>query len=68
MQDSFGHIVQTIQLLPVEQKEELKFLIEKYLIEEKRNSIRASYNDSLAESKKKKLKFSGKISSLKKML
>ncbi|RJP65719.1 MAG: hypothetical protein C4539_12850 [Ignavibacteriales bacterium] len=68
MQDSFGHIVHTIQLLPIEQKEELKFLLEKYLIEEKRNSILTSYNDSLVESKKKKLKFSGKISSLKKML
>lgn len=68
MQDSFGHIVQTIQLLPVEQKEELKFLLERYLIEEKRDSILSSYKESLAESKTKKLKFSGKISSLKKML
>ena len=62
----FSDLVEEIKLLDKEEKEELKNLLEKYIIEERREKILENYKDSLKEVEKGELKFSKDISSLKK--
>ncbi len=64
----FSDLVEEIKLLDKEEKEELKNLLEKYIIEERREKILENYKDSLKEVEKGELKFSKDISSLKKEL
>ena len=52
----------------MEEKMELKFLLERALIEERRREIKESGKRSLEELKRGKLKFSSSISELKKSL
>ncbi len=68
MENTFNYLVNEIQKLPLKEKEELKFLIEKYLIEEKREKIFKNYKATLKEEKEKKLKFSSDPEELKKGL
>jgi len=68
MENTFNNIVETVQKLSLSQKEELKFLLEKYLIEERRNEIFENFGQSVKEHKSGSLKFSGNIKSFKKML
>ncbi len=66
--ERYDTLVESIKNLPLDEKEELKSLIEKYIIEERRNEIEAHYKKSLSELKKGKLKFSSDIKELKDML
>ena len=52
----------------VEEKEELRFLLERALIEERRGEIQSNNRRSLDEVKRGKLKFSSSIGDLKKSL
>ncbi len=65
---TYNNLVGEIQNLSFEDKENLKELLEKYLIEEKRESIYKEYQESVQELKEGKLKFSDDIEELKKML
>ena len=65
---SFGTLVEKIRTCSVEEKEELKFLLERALIEERRGEIRANHRRSLDEVKRGKVKFSSSIADLKKSL
>jgi tRNA A22 N-methylase len=65
---TYNILVDEIKKLPLDEKEDLKNLLDKYLIEEKRNKIYKKYKKSLSEVKEGKLKYSNNIDTLKKEL
>ena len=66
MEVRYDILVENIKKLPLPEKEELKDLIEKYIIEEKREKIYENYLKSLNEYKEHKLQFSSNINELRK--
>jgi len=64
----FNNIIETIYGLPLEDRLEIKNLIEHSIADTRRNEIANNYKSSLEEQKSEKLKFSSKINELKKML
>jgi len=64
----FDTIIDTIYSLSLEERLEIKTLLEHNIAASRRDEIAGNYKDSLEESKSGKLKFSSKISDLKKML
>ncbi|HRD37784.1 MAG TPA: hypothetical protein PLC65_04060 [Bacteroidia bacterium] len=64
----FSQIVEDIKKLSLSEKEELQALLEKYLIEARRDEIQSHFEESKEEYKKGKLKSSSNINSLKKSL
>jgi hypothetical protein len=58
---TYNNLVGEIQNLSFEDKESLKELLEKYLIEEKRESIYKDYRESAQELQEGRLKFSDDI-------
>ncbi|MCX6165000.1 MAG: hypothetical protein NTU73_09125 [Ignavibacteriae bacterium] len=65
---TYNILIDEIKKLPLEEKEDLKNLLDKYLIEEKRNNIYENYKESLSKVKEGKIKFSNNIDELKKIL
>jgi hypothetical protein len=65
---SFATLVEEIKKLPLEDKIELKYLIEKYVIEERRNKIYKNYKKSLMEAERGELEFSDDVDELKLVL
>ena len=68
MSQKYNTLVEEVKKLSVEEKEELKFLIEKYLVEERRDEIFKNYQESKREIEEEQLEFSGDIKRLKEML
>ena len=68
MSSDFSSLVEEVKKISSEDKEELKFLIEKYLIEERREEIYRNYKDSLQELNANKLEFSSDIKKLYEMI
>jgi hypothetical protein len=68
MSVTFNSLVEGVRACSTEEKAELKFLLERALIEERREEILADHRRSLAELKTRKPKFSSSISELKKSL
>jgi hypothetical protein len=68
MRLDYGRIVNEIRNLPIEEKHEIKALVEKYILEERREEIRRNYRRSMREAKKGRLKFSSQLSDLKTQL
>jgi len=68
MTHNFAEIVEEIKQLSTEEKEELQDLLERYLIEQRRDEIYVNYQSSLKELKENKLTFSGDIDKLREML
>jgi len=68
MGSSFAELVEEVKTLSVREKEELQQLIEKYLIEERRDEILDNYVHSLTELEEGKLQFSNDMDTLKGML
>jgi len=66
MEVRYDILLENIKKLPLPEKEELKNLIEKYIIEEKREKIYENYLKSLNEYKEDKLQFSSDINELRK--
>lgn len=64
----YSKIVNEIRNLPLEEKEEIKVLLEKYIIEERRAEIFKNYKISRKESRSRKLIFSSKVDELKKTI
>ena len=64
----FNTIVETIYILPLEEKEELKNLLEHNIADSRRDEIALNYKSAQAEHKAGKLKFASSINELKKML
>jgi hypothetical protein len=54
---TYNLLVNEIKKLPLDEKEDLKNLLDKYLIEEKRSKIYKKYKKSLLEVKEGKIKF-----------
>ena len=65
---NFNNIVETIYGLPLKDKMEIITLLEHNVADARREEIAANYKKSTLEQKAGKLKFSSKISGLKKML
>jgi len=64
----YRKIVNEIRNLPLEDKEEIRILLEKYIIEERRAEIFENYKKSRREGRSRKLVFSNKVAELKKMI
>ena len=64
----FNRVVETIYSLPIEDKIELKTLLEHNIAETRRNEIVDSFKKTQAEQKDGSLQFSSNIEDLKKML
>ena len=65
---SFTEITEEVQEMPFEEKVELQRLLEKYIIEERRQEIYETYKDSKRLVAEGKVKYSSDINELKKML
>jgi hypothetical protein len=65
---SFDTLVENVRSCSTEEKQELKFLLERALIEERREEIHQNHRRSMEELKRGKAKFSSSISELKKSL
>ena len=65
MSTDFAEVVEEVKKMSSEDKEELKFLLERYLVEEQREEIYINYKKSLKELDKNKLNFSNDINKLK---
>ena len=61
---TFSDVVEAVKNLSGEEKEEIKYLIEQYLREEKREEIYQNYLNSKQAEKEEKLKFSENINDL----
>ena len=68
MTPGFETLVEEVRNCSIEEKEDLKFLLERALIDERRGGILANHRRSLDEVKRGKLKFSSSIGDLKKSL
>ncbi|MDQ7054912.1 MAG: hypothetical protein Q9P14_19265 [candidate division KSB1 bacterium] len=68
MEMQYDVLIENIKNLSLSDKEELKKLIEKYFIEEKRKEIAKNYSKSIAELRKGKLSFSSNIDELRKSI
>jgi hypothetical protein len=68
MELTFNNILQLINNLSLIEKEEIKFIIEKNIVEEKRNYIYKNYITAKKEFKKNKLIFSKDINKLKDLI
>jgi hypothetical protein len=64
----FEELVDEIKNLPLEDKEEIKTLVEKYIIEERREDILNNYKKSRKEGLNKKPGYSDNVEELKKQL
>jgi coenzyme F420-reducing hydrogenase alpha subunit len=65
---TFESLVEEIKKLSLEEKQEVKFLTEKFLIEERRNEIYKNYEESIKELDENSLEFSSDIDRLKEIL
>lgn len=65
---SFSNILERIYNLPLEDREELKMLLENNISDSKRDEILTNAKKAKTEEANKKLKFSSSIKELKKML
>ncbi|MDM8548908.1 hypothetical protein QUF72_02475 [Desulfobacterales bacterium HSG2] len=68
MNANFAHVVEDVKQLSTEQKEELFFLVERYLIEERREEIYNDYEEAQTEFSENKLEFSSDINQLRELL
>ena len=68
MSSSFADIVEEVKALSTQEKQELHKLIEKYLIEERREEIYQNYICSLSELEDGKAEFSNDADKLKGLL
>jgi hypothetical protein len=68
MNKNFATIVEDIQKLSTEEKEELRALLEKYLVEARREEIYQNYLDSKKRVQRGELEFSSDTEQLRKTL
>lgn len=68
MSINFRDLVEEVKKLSLIEKEELKFLVERFVVEERRNEVNKHYKESIKEFKKGKLIFSKDLNKLKETL
>lgn len=61
-------LIENIKNLPLEEKQELKSLLEKYIIDERRQDIYIHYQESMKNLRNGELKFSSDINRLKQII
>ncbi len=61
----FSNVIEDIKKLSLEEKETLRFLLERYLVEERRSEIQKNYENSQKELRENQITFSSDIESLK---
>jgi hypothetical protein len=64
----FADIVETMYNLPLEEREELRNLLEHNIVESRREEMKLHFNSAQAQEKSGALKFSSDLNELKKML
>lgn len=65
---SYSELIEEIQLLPTEEKIEVRSLIDKYLIEERREEIYQNHLEAIKMAERGELKFTSDTDELMKML
>lgn len=65
---SFDKLLETLYRLSIEDKEEVKVLLENHIVEARRAKMASNHKKSMVEEKSGKLKFSSSVKELKKML
>ena len=65
MPSDFATIIEAVQNMSTNDKKELKFLLEKYIIDEKREEIYKNFKASQKELQENKLDFSSDMNELK---
>ena len=68
MSINFRDLVEEAKKLSLTEKEELKFLVERFVVEERRSEVNKHYKESIKEFKKGKLIFSSDLNKLKETL
>lgn len=68
MNIGFADVVEEVKQLSTEEKQELRSLIDSYLIEERRHEIFENFEASRAELERGELKFSSNAEDLRKIL
>ncbi len=66
MEIRYDVLIESVKKLPLHDKEDLRRLLDKYIMEERREEIYKNYLKSLSEFKENKLHFSSDIEELKK--
>ena len=64
----FAHVVEDVKLLRIDEKEELFFLLQRYLAEERRQSIYDHYQESTQEVQEQTIRFSSNLQHLREMM
>jgi hypothetical protein len=65
---NYNNIIETLYALPLEDRQEIKILLEHNIADARRDEIEQNFRKSKAEHKSGKLKFTSKINELKTML
>ncbi len=65
---NFNSIIETIYNLSLEDRQEIKILLEHNIADDRRNEIADNFKKSVEEHKSGKLRFSSSLDDLKKML
>ena len=68
MSPKFATLVEEVKRLSGEEKEDLKYILEQYILEERRNQIHRSYRESLKELRTGALEFSADAEKLRRMM
>ncbi len=66
MEIRYDVLIESVKKLPLHDKEDLRRLLDRYIMEERREEIYKNYLESLSEFKENKLHFSSDIEELKK--
>ena len=68
MSVGFAHVVEDVKQLRIDEKEELFFLLQRYLVEERRQKIYDHYQQSAREVREHAVRFSSNIQQLQEMM
>ncbi len=68
MEQTFNNIIDMVQKLSLDEKEEVKFILDRSIVEQRREEIYNNYKDSKKEYEKSKLQFSDNMDELKIMV
>lgn len=68
MEQTFSNIIDMVQKLSLDEKEEVKFILDRSIVEQRREEIYNNYKNSKKEYEKSKLQFSDNTDELKIMV
>lgn len=68
MSVGFAHVIEDVKQLTIDEKEELFFLLERYLVEERHQEIFHHYQQAVREVREHAVQFSGNIQHLQEMM